>query len=83
MNLFDIRILFLRVVRVGPPLAPTSFVAGCRIGRVDVQRREKEFDENPLPCKSIHFSEREGGRGNRALLAEQKTRSFLENPPHI
>ena len=40
--------------------------SGCRIGRLDVQRREKEFDENPLRHKSIHFSE--GGKRERSTL---------------
>ena len=33
----------------------------------DVQRREKEFDENPLRHKSIHFSEGAKEGDNRAL----------------
>ena len=40
-----------------PPCCSVFAPPGCRIGRLDVQRREKEFDENPLRLKSIHFSE--------------------------
>ena len=53
-----------------PPVVyePASLLSGCRIGRRTigrrddgVQRRAKEFDENPLRHKSIHFIL--GGKG--------------------
>ena len=68
-----------------PPVVyePASLLSGCRTGRTigrrddGVQRRAKEFDENPLRHKSIHFIL--GGKGTINIGCPHYTGDTLES----